>query len=51
MNCYLVNNNLLKYTFSQVQKYMSTWNDLQSKLFTTEIGFIWRRNRIKANKE
>lgn len=51
MNYHLININLQKYTSSQVEKYIPTWNDLQTKLFTTEIGFIWRKNRIKANKE
>lgn len=58
MNYHLIKINLQKYT-SQVEKYMSTWNNLQSKLCITEICFIWEENKmlhvkflgIKANKE
>lgn len=44
MNCHLIKNNLQKYIF-QEEKYMSTWNNLQSKLCIIEIGFIWGKNR------
>lgn len=44
MNCHLIKINLQKYT-SQVEKYMSTWNNLQSKLCIIEICFIWEENR------
>lgn len=44
MNCHLIKSNLQKYTF-QEEKYMSTWNNSQSKLCIIEIGSIWRENR------
>lgn len=44
MNCHLIKSNLQKYTF-QEGKYMSTWNNLQSKLCIIEIDFIWGENR------